>query len=214
MFKYILTAIVCLSLNVSAQQKITKQDLEDFKNRLTGTFDNNEQAAQDNSYKNVSLHIQAFELKGKHPDGDYIYVEQAMMNTQYKPERQMIYRIYREKDTIVSEAFDLLTPDRLIGAWNNTELFKKLTKDSLIKKEGCTIYFMKDDRGDFYGSTRGNGCNGSLNGASYTTTELVVYPTMLIIWERGWDNNNQQVWGPEKGGYKFRKFTNPHESND
>jgi hypothetical protein len=31
---------------------------------------------------------------------------------------------------------------------------------------------------------------------------------MILSWDRGWDKEDNQVWGAEKGGYEFIKEKN------
>ncbi|MCK5454144.1 MAG: hypothetical protein KAJ16_07275 [Calditrichia bacterium] len=58
------------------------------------------------------------------------------------------------------------------------------------------------------GSTRGNDCQSSLRGTAYATSEVTIRKTELISWDRGFDSNDQQVWGAEKAGYIFKKIKN------
>jgi hypothetical protein len=44
-----------------------------------------------------------------------------------------------------------------------------------------------------------------LKGASYATSEVVIYSDKLISWDRGWNDEGKQVWGAQKGGYVFLK---------
>ena len=39
----------------------------------------------------------------------------------------------------------------------------------------------------------------------YTTTEFVIYPHEVISWERGWDYEGNQKWGPTNGPYIYSK---------
>jgi hypothetical protein len=97
-------------------------------------------------------------------------------------------------------------PLRFAGAWSDVSMLKNLTTDSLTEKPGCTMYLYKNNDGNFYGGTRENNCESNLKGASFATSEVTIYSNMLISWDRGWDANSKQVWGAEKGGYRFRKF--------
>jgi len=60
-------------------------------------------------------------------------------------------------------------------------------------------------RGDGYytGSTVGKLCESNLRGAAYATSEVTVKSDRIISWDRGFDNEDNQVWGAEKGGYVF-----------
>ena len=88
-----------------------------------------------------------------------------------------------------------------------TELKKLagLTPDSLADRQGCSIYLHKRGKKMFSGATTGKECQSSLRGAAYATSEVTVYPDKLVSWDRGWDKDDKQVWGAEKGGYVFVK---------
>jgi hypothetical protein len=41
--------------------------------------------------------------------------------------------------------------------------------------------------------------------------EITIKEDRVIGWDRGWDAEGNQVWGPDSGGYIFRKVeTKPH----
>lgn len=107
----------------------------------------------------------------------------------------------------MAKLYEMKNPQRFAGAWNEASILKTLIKDSLIDRGGCALYIQKDDRGNFHGSTQGKECSSTLRGASYTTSEISIYPNLMINLDQGFDKAGKQVWGAEKGGYRFRKFT-------
>lgn len=218
---FILVSIVCFQ--VTAQQKLTKEDLKSLRDRLEGNFDTYEQSKRDSSYYNILLHMKEFKLKDipvkekfsikkiklsqKKEETYWMYVEQAMASAPEKPYRQRIYHLYNNGDSVlVSQVYEMNFPQRFVGSWNDLSKLSQLTIDSLTERTGCSMYIYKDTDGNFVGSTRGESCESSLKGAQYATSEVTIGSTMLISWDRGWDENNQQVWGATKGGYRFRKF--------
>ena len=80
-----------------------------------------------------------------------------------------------------------------------------LIPDSPVLREGCKVVLYRVDEGYFEGSTVDNNCNSNLHGASYATSEVIIKEDRLISWDRGFDENDKQVWGAEKGGYVFIK---------
>lgn len=216
MNRLLLIVFLFSSVFAGAQQKLTKADLEEVKNRLEGSFDNEEQSKTDNSFKHIKLHTKEISIRGKNKEGGYwLYVEQAMASNQDKPYRQRIYHLYKkDNETLVTKVYELDEPLRFAGAWAKTDKLKKLTRDSLYEKEGCDIYLTKTEDGDFTGGTVGKGCLSTLKGASYATSEITIYSNMLVSWDRGRDEHDNLVWGPEKGGYRFRKFTTPRKPKE
>jgi len=87
------------------------------------------------------------------------------------------------------------------------EAVKGLTSDSLKLREGCSIFLQRHSPEFYRGSTCGEGCVSTLRGASYATSEVTIKKTEMISWDRGFDSNQKQVWGAEKGGYIFKKIS-------
>ncbi len=191
-----------------AQTALDKNDLELLKNMMEGYYDSQEQSGNDLNYQNIQLRIKQFELKGKSPAGYWLYAEYAISSHPDEPYKQRIYHISKEnKETISLAEYELKYPLRFTGAWQNTALLKKIRIDSLTEKSGCTVYLSKDEKGIFNGSTTGDSCASLLHNAAYTASHIKVYPAMITIWERGFDKENHQVWGPVTEGYRFRKWT-------
>jgi len=203
---------LAVGIGTRAQVNLNKNDLEEVKNRLEGNFDTGEQSGADLSYRNISLHIKEIGLKGKHPDGYFLYAEEANMDTPDKPYRQRIYHLYKQdKQILVNQIYELDQSEQYAGAWHSPEKLKNLRFSELIERKGCAVFLNKDDQGNYYGGTFGKDCENSAKGAAYATSEMAIYPLMLISWDRGFDKDGKQVWGVTKGGYKFRKWTNPRK---
>lgn len=201
---FITATAICISLFASSQEKVDERDLLELRARMTGFFTSELQAKSDSDYYNVHLHMAAIWERSE--DGYWLYVEQAIASALHKPYRQRIYHLYRQDDiTLVSKVYELDSPLRFAGAYENPDLLKNIRKDSLIDRQGCAIYLHKDKDGNFSGSTLGKNCLSSLRGAAYATSEVMIFDDKLISWDRGWDKNNKQMWGALKGGYKFIK---------
>lgn len=60
----------------------------------------------------------------------------------------------------------------------------------------------------YEGSTSPGGFPNSWNGASYCTSDLAVLKNNEIhLWDRCFDENQNQVWGPKQGPYEFKPAT-------
>lgn len=209
MKRYLLLCALFASVAASAQRRIYDEDFQELINRMEGTFDTQEQASKDKDYFNIVLHMKRIWKDRKASrNGYWLYVEQAVATATDKPYRQRIYHIFRkDNETLVSQVFELESPLRFAGAWEDESKLRRLTKDSLSSRVGCDIFLQMNEDGDFWGSTEGKNCISTLKGATYATSEVVIYPNMMVSWDRGWDVNDKQVWGAEKGGYRFRKWT-------
>ncbi len=195
-----------VSFSANAQYRISNNDFKELVNRMEGDFDSDGQAQTDSSYYNIRLHMREIWSKNS-KSGYWLYVEQVLASMPEKPYRQRIYHLTRkDNETIESKVYELPSPERFVGAWRNEDKMKKLSKDSLIDRQGCSIFLKIDEDGNFWGSTPGKECLSTLRGATYATSEVKIYPNMLISWDRGWDAGDRQVWGAEKAGYRFRKW--------
>ncbi|ESR50215.1 hypothetical protein CICLE_v10032408mg [Citrus x clementina] len=71
-----------------------------------------------------------------------------------------------------------------------------------------TIHLRRCDRGKrclYEGSTPPGGFPNSWNGATYSTSELAVLKNNEIhTWDRGFDDDGNQVWGVKAGPYEFK----------
>lgn len=208
MLKFYVTIFsVILSSLAIGQQKLSSADLADLHKRMTGSFSSAAQAAKDSAFFDIRLQMTS--IWTDRTDGFWLYVEQAVASALTKPYRQRIYHVYQENDTtMASKVYEISSPLRFAGGGANPAMFNSLTLDSLIDRKGCAIYLHKNKEGNYTGSTPGKECLSSLRGATYATSEVVIYADKLISWDRGWDNADKQVWGAIKGGYEFVKVKN------
>ena len=94
-------------------------------------------------------------------------------------------------------------PLAFAGAWSDASKFDLMTPGSLTQKSGCEVMLVPGGGNTFAGSTLGRGCPSERGGAVYTTSEVTITSTGLVSWDRGFDDAGKQVWGAEKGGYRF-----------
>jgi len=147
-------------------------------------------------------------------DGPWLYVEQALASTPDRPYLQQVQRFTTTDSpgVIACEIYSIPDVRRFVGAWEKPARFDELDPDELTRREGCTLRFaMTHPRGisphvpAFYGATSGRGCRSELRGAYNATTEVRLFADGIHIWERGFDLDGQQVWGPTAGPYEFMR---------
>ena len=179
-------------------------DLESLVEWMSGSFSSAEQAAENEAFYHITLEMTRIwpERKGEH----WLYVEQAAAVSMDKPYRQRIYRLSRGATGDFASAVYLLPePEAAIGAWRDSKLLSEIGPDDLELREGCTVYLEKVGDGRFEGSTRNDACKSSLRGASFATSEVIVTTEGIESWDRGFDNEGNQVWGSEQGAYIFKR---------
>ena len=191
----------------TAIKKREAVNLDELYQWMQGSFDSYEQSAGDSAYYTVTLEMHPVWTAQK--GGKWLYVEQAMANQKFKPYRQRMYRLSKKDEyTIISEVYTLPNPTDYTGQWNNQEVFRRMVPDDLTLRDGCAITLSKRD-GKYVGSTKDKNCESSLKGAAYATSEVVITKNGIESWDRGFDTKDKQVWGAEKGAYRFNKIVSP-----
>lgn len=184
--------------------QVIDEDLQQLYGFMTGSYDNTFQADRDTVYTEVTVH--------KYPiwqekEDYWLYVEQAFSDKQDKPYKQRVYKLSRENDSVLkNEIFTLPNASLWKNKWKTPDQFDKLLTESLVLIEGCEIYLKKTDENTYKGKTKDKNCLNDLNGASYAISKVEINQNNIILWERGFNEKDSLVWGPEKGGYVFKKI--------
>jgi Protein of unknown function (DUF1001). len=202
--KSLFTTLFLLCFLPSFGQKRTKEiDLIRLYDMMQGEFSSALQAAEDSSYFDISLIMTGM---WENRPGYWLYVEQALATSIEKPYRQRVYQLLDNNGRIESRVYTIPNGERYFGAWKDVRKLDQLTIDSLELRDGCSIFLEKINKYEFAGSTLNKSCESNLKGASYATSIVSIYKDMIISWDRGFDKNDHQVWGAEKGGYIFIKY--------
>lgn len=203
MKRTILLCIFSLCLFSCYNKYNEDKELNELFALMQGSFNSENQAKQDSTYYNISLHMYPI-WKEK---GNYLYVEQALNSMQNRPYRQRVYKVTRLNDSVFSSAIYTIPNDSLwIGKWKTPEHFNQITPEDLIEREGCEVLLKRIGDNNYKGSTGIKTCESSLRGASYATSEVEINSQQILSWDRGFDADGKHVWGAEKAGYIFDKL--------
>jgi hypothetical protein len=175
---------------------------------MSGSFSSAEQAAADSAYFDIRLEMKP--IWTDRDDARWLYVEQAVAAHRDRPYRQRIYRVRETDDGFESAVFTLPAPEGFVGAFAESERFEILEPDSLVEREGCAVR-LRWTGTHFEGGTTGRGCESSLRGASFATSEVRLFENRIETWDRGFDERGEQVWGATAGGYVFQKLRRPND---
>jgi len=201
------------SLDATNAQKMTKHrstetadsSLARLVSYMEGSFSSEVQSIRDTSYFDIRLHIKR--IWTDRNDAYWLYVEQAVAKFMERPYRQRVYKVTRlNSDTLVSSVYEMRSPLRFAGAWKESTPLSSLSPDSIVERQGCSVYLVKSENGTFVGATKPNTCLSDLRGAKFASSEVTISETMLLSWDRGWGMNGEQMWGATKGGYEFVKI--------
>jgi len=204
LFSLLLIAIAATSLSFTTalHRRSTQQSalLKKLAKRLTGSFNSAEQSKIDQSYFDVSLN--SSHIWKDRADGYWIYVEQAITRSPKKPYRQRVYHMTQVGDTLYSRVFELPHPETFINKYNQPTALAGITPDSLISREGCKVV-LTYQKGVFSGATHNQDCLSDFKEATYATSNVKIFKDHIESWDRGYNAKNEQVWGADKGPYKF-----------
>ena len=183
--------------------EVPVSDFEQLQSWMTGTYSSTLQAERDSNYLPIILHM--YPIWKDNEEASWLYVEQALASTATQPYRQRVYRLSETDNTFESKVYELANPENFIGKWHSPEAFDSLTVADLVEREGCAVYLEKKDENYYGGSTIADECKSDFLGAMYATSEVTVYADSIVSWDRGWDENDNFLWGAEHGGYVFVK---------
>ena len=205
--KFLMFFSIFFTLPVLAQEKqLSEKDLAELKNLMTGFFSTEAQSLEDTSYFHIRLCMKPLWLERQ--DGYWLYVEQAAFRSLDRPYRQRVYHLYRdkEKNALVSKVYEIEDPGRFVGGCSDLSVLSGLGFEALIERPGCELFLKRDSENSFSGSTIDGACLSTWRGAAWVSSDVTVSPQGLISWDRGWDEKNQLVWGPEDEGYRFDRM--------
>jgi len=197
--------VACTNKNLSKSGDVNQIQLEELTKLMTGTFSSRDQAASDSLFYNINLVMHPIWESDK--TAKWLYVEQAVTRMLDKPYRQRVYKVSNAANgSIESKVFELPDPARFVHGWNNMELFKNITPDSLILRPGCAVYLMRNSSNCYSGTTNQKECKSTLRGASYATSIVDICKDQVTSWDQGWNAEDEQVWGAEVSGYIFKRI--------
>lgn len=203
MMKHLISIFGILLLFGCASKPKVFKDIDALYEMMQGNYSSERQSKEDSTYFNISLRMTPF-WKEK---GYFLYVEQALFEQQDKPYRVRVYQLTKgSNDEIVSEIFTLKNEKDWVGSWKMPQRLEQLQVTDLVHKTGCGVVLSKTRKKTYAGKTGEKTCPSELRGATYTSSRVVINPSMMVSWDQGYNDKGEQVWGATKGGYVFDKL--------
>ncbi|XP_044503640.1 chromophore lyase CRL, chloroplastic isoform X2 [Mangifera indica] len=147
-----------------------------------------------------------------------LYFEQAFWRTPQKPFRQRFYMVKpcpkELKCDVEVSSFAIREVEEYKNFCDRSKDQRPLPEEAIgdIGEHLTTIYLKHCDRGKrclYEGSSPPGGFPNSWNGATHCTSELAVLKNNEIhAWDRGYDDDGNQVWGAKEGPYEFKPAPN------
>lgn len=195
-----LTFLTACQSGMGSQTRNTKE----LRGLMEGSFRSLEQSEKDSSYFDISLHMYPV---WESQDGFWFYVEQALATMQDKPYRQRMYKVeYLGDDRYSSAVYAFKEPKQFIGKWISPEFFDAYDTSCLSERMGCAVILKRRGNNWYEGSTVEKECGSTMRGASYATSVVSIKQGVISSWDQGFDKEDQQVWGAEKGPYIFTQI--------
>lgn len=212
--KHLLTTLL-IFVTILTFGQITQEDYQYYKQGIEGRFSSYPQTLVDTTKSDVLIRTKWIQ---KLDEYDIFYTQQGeYYDNIFYPYRQRIYKTKNEGTHILLEINTIDIPYTILqdtpkGQHPTFTLDLSQIKPELFQpKQGCDIKIIKvwskDNTPILYGSTNQNDCIASFNGSTYTQVEFLILPIGLISWERGYNENDEQVWGPEQSPYLFLKVS-------
>ena len=201
----LLLPLVLAAQPLWAQSPAAAREIDEIVAWLAGTFDSKDQAELDKDYQVIRMVTVAVPKSLLSFGAPVLYREQATPDGADRPTLQRFMRIEQDPGgKILVRLFELKDPISAAGKWRDASDLALFGKNDVREREGCLVTLRAV--GDRYeGGTSGEGCVSSLRGAAYATSEVRIWKDRLETWDRGYDGDGKQVWGPAKGPYHFVK---------
>lgn len=185
-------------------------DVAEVTRALLGTRDSADQALQDRRFTDVRLtQCRVQVVDAPNPSAaEFLYLEQALSVSPDKPYRQKFVRVTPGDGPgkVLSEEFEPTTDAASFQGFCSRPEAERLVTLAQFGTPACTIVLEKAEGARWVGGTRDGGCPTTYRLATRATTEITITQDTILSWERGWDDDGFQVWGPEAGGYRFERI--------
>lgn len=171
---------------------------------LEGSFSTSVQAEMDSNYE--ALFMEACRLQIPELGSRVLYVEQTILGAANRVQSQKLYSIDEEGNRVAMRSF-AMRPEleaALVGACDAPEA-AEIDLAMVAKADACTLWITPEGEDQYGGGTVGTECTTPMDGVDYETAYIVVEPLGIELWERGWNSEDRQVWGPENGPYQFER---------
>ena len=189
------------NLDKNIRKSNFSKELMNLASWMDGSFSSLDQSLKDSSFFDINLEMSR--IWNDRTDAIWLYVEQASSKRLNSPYRQRVYRLTQKEDQFFSTVYELKNKNDFIGGHSNVNLFNSIDINDLIEREGCTVTMVLNET-YFTGSTEGKECKSVLFGASYATSEVKIFQDKILSWDRGYNSDDNQVWGAVDGPYIFQ----------
>ncbi len=190
-------------------QPLLQEHVDAVVEHLTHTMDTTAQAQRNPRFVGVRMTTCPIQVTGQTADASviYLYQEQALTERIESPYRQRFLQITLSEDAtrVESRTFKPPTPETWTGLCQQAN---PSVNASDMGELVCVVSLRPSALG-YVGSTPNEGCPINLRGAVRLTNTIVLHQAGMDTWDRGFDENDVQVWGAESEPYQYRWLDTP-----
>lgn len=176
---------------------------------MLGRFSSQDQAAADAKFSPVDIRIEPVTLERTNiVEGPWLLF--SMHDRKRDQWQQALYRLRQDPgEIVVIESYRLFRrssqpPDnRPI----KPEDIAKRRLETIVYLSGCDVYFTLGPDQVFRGAHQRGTCKPATLKVAYIYADKTVGPEGMMFWERGYDERDRPVWGPETSGYQFKRLS-------
>ena len=103
---------------------------------------------------------------------------------------------------IESTTFRIIKPQRWIGLCDRPQAQQNINLDDL--GEAICSLSLRPLMTIYIGETPPEGCRTNIRGAVRITNTVILHSQGMDTWDRGFDEEGNQVWGATNESYQFR----------
>ncbi|XP_010667020.2 chromophore lyase CRL, chloroplastic [Beta vulgaris subsp. vulgaris] len=180
---------------------------------LSGEKNSREQASRDPDHY-FNLRMVACPAAEMVDGSNVLYFEQAFWRTPQKPFRQRFFMVKpcpkEMKCDVELSTYAIRDMEEYKNFCDRSKDQRPLPEEVIrdIAEHLTTVHLKRCDRGKrclYEGTTPSEGFPNTWNNAAYCKSELAVLKNNEIhMWDRGYDDDGNQVWGVKEGPYEFK----------
>ena len=188
------------------------RDVADVAARFVGTMDSADQAIAHRDYGDLRLTQCSVRVQGLVPSqaltSRFVYMEQASSLEVNSPFHQRFFKISpsrTDEKTVVSSIYEPGVPLSELRGFCSRPAWQRVVTAEMLGTSNCALYLHRS--GDAWrGSTPAEGCATSQGEAVRFTSNVTLFRSGMLSWDRGFDSEGRQVWGALSGGYEFLRI--------
>ncbi len=205
MSRTIFVVLMCL-FSVCAHSAVVKSgNTMLLKQWLSGEHHSTNDKIQD---RDVQLTLQILPIWQDRIDGEWLYMESRVINSQRKPFRQRILQLVDTPNgRIRLYSYSIPRASDFAGAYYEPEILSSLTLSQLSIHSGCELLIQLKDTGIFVGESDAKTCVPRRMGLQFMTTFFAVSEFNLSFLDRGYDKRGQLIQGSLENPVTFLKMS-------